>query len=40
MDPINNNRGDILNPEDLTGSNTGEVKNSQIISSVPEHEAS
>ncbi|EQB61211.1 hypothetical protein NAPIS_ORF01192 [Vairimorpha apis BRL 01] len=40
MDPNNNNRGDILNTEDLTGSNTGEVKNSQIISSVPEHEAS
>ncbi|EQB62136.1 hypothetical protein NAPIS_ORF00285 [Vairimorpha apis BRL 01] len=39
MDPINNNRGDILNPEDLTDSNTGEVKNSHIISSVPEHEA-
>ncbi|EQB61573.1 hypothetical protein NAPIS_ORF00851 [Vairimorpha apis BRL 01] len=40
MDPINNNRGDILNPEDLTDSNTGKVKNSHIISSVPEHEAS
>ncbi|EQB61347.1 hypothetical protein NAPIS_ORF01075 [Vairimorpha apis BRL 01] len=35
---INNNRGKILDPEDLTSNNECEIKETHIISSVPEHE--
>ncbi|EQB60431.1 hypothetical protein NAPIS_ORF02006 [Vairimorpha apis BRL 01] len=40
MDPINNNQGKILDSEDLTSNTECEIKESHIISSVPEHEAS
>ena len=40
MDPINNNQGKILDPEDLTSNTECEIKESHIISSVSEYEAS
>ena len=40
MDPINNNQGKILDSEDLTNNTECEIKESYIISNVPEHEAS